>query len=105
MLSRLAYKVQELHFGGLKPTTRAKLDRLADGLDPKQVRKRGPARLIAGTRLCREWQGVEHTVTTLADGGFDYAGRRFASLSAVARTITGTQWNGPLFFGLRSRKR
>jgi hypothetical protein len=100
LISRLAYRLQELHFGGLKPSTRARLDALADGLDPKQARKRAPARLLAGTRLCREWQGTEHTVTVLADG-FDYQGRRYQSLSAVARAITGTRWNGPLFFGLR----
>ena len=87
----------------LKPTTRAKLDALADGADPKQARKRA-RRLIAGTRLCRVWQGVEHTVTVLHGGGFDWEGRRYASLSAVARAITGTRWNGPLFFGLRSGK-
>jgi len=104
MIARLSYRAQELHFGGLKPAVRAKLDALADGLDPKQARKRAPARLIAGTRLCRGWQGVEHVVTVLHDGGFEWAGRRFASLSAVARAITGTRWNGPLFFGLRSGK-
>ena len=60
LISRLAYRIQELAYGGLKPATRAKLDALADGLDPKQARKRAPARLIAGTRLCRGWQGVEH---------------------------------------------
>jgi hypothetical protein len=104
LISRLAYRIQELAYGGLKPATRAKLDALADGLDPKQARKRVPARLIAGTRLCRGWQGVEYTVTVLHDGGFDWQGRRYASLSAVARAITGTRWNGPLFFGLRGGK-
>ncbi|MDP9146010.1 MAG: DUF2924 domain-containing protein [Actinomycetota bacterium] len=104
LTSRLAYRIQELAYGGLKPATRARLDALADGLDPKQARKRTPARLIAGTRLCRGWQGVEHIVTVLHDGGFDWQGRRYASLSAVARAITGTRWNGPLFFGLRSGK-
>jgi hypothetical protein len=103
LVSRLAYRIQELAYGGLKPATRAKLDALADGLDPKQARKRTPARLIAGTRLCREWHGVEHVVTVLQNG-FDYEGRRYASLSAVARAITGTRWNGPLFFGLRGGK-
>ena len=101
LISRLAYRIQELAHGGLKPVTRARLDALADGLDPKQARKRVPARLIAGTRLCRGWQGVEHTAIVLHDGGFDWQGRRYASLSAVARAITGTRWNGPLFFGLR----
>jgi len=104
LISRLAYRIQELAYGGLKPTTRARLDALDDGLDPKQARKRAPARLIAGTRLCREWHGVEHTVTVLHDGHFDWKGQRYASLSAVARAITGTRWNGPLFFGLRGGK-
>jgi hypothetical protein len=104
MVSRLAYRIQELASGGLKPAIRAKLDALADGLDPKRARKRAPARLLAGTRLCRVWHGVEHIVTVLHDGGFDWQGRRYASLSAVARAITGTRWNGPLFFGLRSGK-
>ena len=100
LISRLAYRIQELAHGGLKPATRARLDALAEGLDPKAARKRAPARLIVGTRLCRAWHGVEHTVTVLADG-FDWQGRRYQSLSAIARAITGTRWNGPLFFGLR----
>ena len=104
LIGRLAYRIQERAYGGLKPATRARLGALAEGLDPKQARKHAPARLIAGTRLCRGWQGVEHVVTVLHDGGFDWRGRRYASLSAVARAITGTRWNGPLFFGLRSGK-
>ena len=50
-------------------------------------------RPIAGTRLIREWQGVEHSVTVIGDG-FEYQGRPYKSLSAVARAITGTRWNG-----------
>ena len=57
---------------------------------------------IAGTRLIREWQGVEHCVTVLADG-YEYGGRPYKSLSALARAITGTRWNGWTFFGLRGR--
>ena len=63
-------------------------------------------RPIAGTRLIREWQGVEHCVTVL-DDGYEYQGRPYRSLSAIARAITGTRWNGPVFFGaapLRSAK-
>ena len=56
---------------------------------------------IAGTRLIREWAGVEHCVTVLADG-FEWQGRPYKSLSAVARAITGTRWNGWTFFGLKS---
>ena len=58
---------------------------------------------VAGTRLVREWNGVEHTVTVLTNG-FEWQGRRFKSLSAIARQITGTRWNGYRYFGLRERK-
>ena len=60
-------------------------------------------RPIAGTRLIREWQRVEHTATVLEDG-FEYQGRRYKSLSAIARAVTGTRWNGPLWFGLRNHR-
>ena len=60
-------------------------------------------RPVAGTRLIREWQGVEHCATVL-DDGFEYQGRRYKSLSAIARAITGTRWNGPLFWGLRNHR-
>ena len=58
------------------------------------------AKPIAGTRLVREWQGTVQTVTVLADG-YEWQGRPYQSLSAVARAITGTRWNGWTFFGLR----
>ena len=100
LVSRLAYRIQELAYGGLKPATRARLDALADGLDPKAARKRIVNGPVVGTRLVREFQGREYTVTVLADG-FEWEGRRYKSLSAVARAITGTQWNGWAFFGLK----
>ena len=59
---------------------------------------------VVGTKLIRERDAVAHTVTVLKDG-FDWQGRRYKSLSAVARAITGTRWNGYRFFGLRERKR
>ena len=104
LISRLAYRIQELAYGGLKPATRAKLDALADALDPKAVRQRVVDRPVAGVRLVREWRGAEHTITVL-DDGFEWEGRRYRSLSQIARSITGTRWNGPAFFGLRSGKR
>jgi hypothetical protein len=58
-------------------------------------------RPIAGTRLIREYQGVEHCVT-VRDDGFEYQGRPYKSLSAIARAITRTRWNGLTFFGLKS---
>jgi Protein of unknown function (DUF2924) len=97
---RLAYRVQELHFGGLSDRARRKLDALVDQLEPKAARRRDPGRPIAGTRLVREWRGVQHTVE-VREHDFEYQGRPYRSLSAVAREITGTRWNGWLFFGLR----
>ena len=102
--SRLAYRVQELAFGGLAASTVQRLEALAGVAVAKAGAARsGARRPIAGTRLVREWQGTEHTVTVLAYG-FDYAGRPYKSLSAVARSITGTRWNGWLFFGLKGRR-
>ncbi len=59
--------------------------------------------MAPGTLLRREWRGKDIVVTVLPDG-FDYGGEIFRSLSAVARAITGTQWNGHIFFGLKARK-
>jgi hypothetical protein len=104
--SRLAYRIQELAYGGLKPETIARLEAIAedlDGGDPERRRRPAKDRPIAGTRLIREWQGVEHCVT-VRDDGFDYQGRPFQSLSAIARAITGTRWNGWIFFGLKNRR-
>ena len=104
--SRLAYRIQELAYGGLKPETVRRLERLGeelDGGDRKKSRIRADFHPIAGTRLLREWQGVEHVVTVTVDG-FEWQGRPYKSLSAIARAITGTRWNGWVFFGLKSRR-
>ncbi len=104
--SRLAYRLQELTYGGLKPETVARLEALGEQLDGGVVevrKKRADDRPIAGTRLIREWQGVEHCVTVLPDG-FEWQGRPYKSLSAAARAITGTRWNGLVFFGLKSQR-
>ena len=66
-------------------------------------RIRHDAKPVAGTRLIREYQGVEHSVTVLHDG-YEWEGRPYKSLSAVARAITGTRWNGLVFFGLRNNR-
>jgi hypothetical protein len=101
--SRLAYRVQELAYGGLKPETLARLEALGEQFDGGKItvrRMRGDDLPIAGTMLIREYQGVEHVVTVATDG-FVYDGRPYKSLSAIARAITGTRWNGRTFFGLR----
>ena len=105
--SRLAYRIQELAYGGLKPATVKKLEALGEQIDGRRSGKRKPrmdAKPIAGTRLVREWQGTVQTVTVTTDG-FEWQGRPYQSLSAVARAITGTRWNGWIFFGLKNQQR
>ena len=105
--SRLAYRIQELAYGGLKPETIRRLEALGDQLDGgDRAKRRVRADLlpIAGTRLIREYQGTEQIVT-VTQGGFEWQGRPYQSLSAIARAITGTRWNGWVFFGLRNHRR
>jgi len=107
LLSRLAYRIQELAYGGLKPETVKRLEALGeqlDGGDRKKSKIRADMMPIVGTRLIREWQGVEHVVTVTTDG-FEWQGRPYKSLSAIARAITGTRWNGWVFFGLKNHRR
>jgi hypothetical protein len=104
---RIGYRIQELTYGGLSKETRRVLDLLADEVEGKISRKSmvaDPRNPVVGTRLVREWDGAEHTVTVMKDG-YEWDGRKFRSLSAIARAITGTNWNGFRFFGMREKKR
>ena len=104
--SRLAYRIQELAYGGLKPETVKRLEALGEQLDGGNIttrRIRADLKPIAGTRLIRDWQGIEQIVTVTQDG-FEWQGRPYRSLSAVARAITGTRWNGWVFFGLKNTR-
>ena len=105
-LLRLAigYKLQETKLGGVSRGTRTLLRQIAAGAGEGEKAKPLPRKLTTGTRLVRDWHGVGHTVTVLEDG-FEYDGKHWQSLTAIARAITGTPWNGPLFFGLTARKK
>jgi hypothetical protein len=103
MIQALARRLQEKAFGSLKPSTQRLLQKVAEeagtGRKAPRTEKTEPR---VGTVLVREWHGTKHQVSVVKDG-FVYRSKRYASLSQIARTITGTQWSGPLFFGLKSR--
>ena len=102
----LAYRIQELTYGGLPPKAERKLNSLIEKDQGKATsrRKKSTAIPVAGTRLIREWHGQRYEVIILPTG-FEYDGRQWNSLTAIARNITGTNWNGLAFFGLRKKKK
>ncbi len=96
-----AYRIQEEAYGGLSPAIRKRLSELARKFETNpNAELSGAPRIKPGTRLIRDWRGQSHRVTVL-ENGYEYAGKRYSSLSQIARLITGTRWSGPLFFGLR----
>ncbi len=102
LLQRLIYRVQEIAFGGVAPETRAKLEAIADADEGKT---HGNAEApVAGTVYRRLWRGEEIVVTAMPDG-FECRGRKYASLTAVAKAVTGQHMNGKLFFGVTRRER
>jgi hypothetical protein len=102
LIQAIAHRLQERTLGGLKPSAQRILDRIGEGASKSAVQRMARARAGAGTVLIREWGGASHRVTVL-DNDVVYQGRRYKSLSEVARVITGTRWSGPLFFGLTRR--
>ena len=104
LVRAVAYRMQEVALGGLRPGRRHQLLRIA-----QQFKQTGAANapprpeLKPGTRLVREWQGRTYEVLVL-DGGFSWQHTHHRSLSALARKITGTAWSGPLFFGLKPNR-
>ena len=102
MMRAVAYRLQERALGGLKPSTLRILDRIADDRASAESKRAAKRQASAGTVLIRQWHGINHRVTVL-DDEVVYRGRRYKSLSEVARAITGVRWSGPLFFGLKGR--
>ena len=97
----IAYRLQERAYGGLKPSTRRLLARVAEETATGSSKSPQTQMAQSGTILIREWQGTAHRVTML-DDGVSFNGKRYRSLSEVAREITGSRWSGPRFFGLRT---
>jgi hypothetical protein len=99
----VAHRIQETAYGGLSRP----IQRLLDQMIKAYAAKPGgrivmPRRVKPGSMLVRQWKGKSHRVTVLAEG-FAYHGKTFRNLSEIAVLITGTRWNGPRFFGLRSK--
>jgi hypothetical protein len=100
LVQKLAYRMQEVEYGGLKPEVRQQLKDLAAGAKLKPGRKfKMKIRPPVGTRLMREYDGIAHYVTVLTKG-FEYQGRVYRSLSGIASEIVGTNRGGAEFFGL-----
>lgn len=103
LLRGLAWRLQKGLSGGLERRVARELERQAMVLRSDGARAKGSRQAIkAGTRLVRSWQGVTHSVLALEEG-FEYQGKHYRSLSAIAEVITGTRWSGPRFFGLSQK--
>jgi hypothetical protein len=99
----IAHRIQEKAYGGLPTSTRRLLDQLVKAAMTKpNGRLQLPRRIKPGSELVRTWKRKTYRVMVMADG-FAYDGNRFTSLSEIATEITGTRWNGPRFFGLRTK--
>jgi Protein of unknown function (DUF2924) len=104
LIRAVAYRMQELALGGLRPESQRQLRQIAMELKQTgEAAKRFRPQLKPGTRLIREWQGRTHEVV-VRDDGLSWQGMHYRSLSAIARKITGTAWSGPLFFGLKQNR-
>ena len=102
LLLGLGFKLQEQKLGGISRSTRALLRQVGSRAGKGSDKTPLPCKLTPGTRLVRDWHGMGHTVTVL-DNGFEYDGKHWKSLSAIARAITGAHWNGLRFFGLTGK--
>jgi len=110
LIKHIAWELQAKKQGGYSAQTKKQLDKLADKLAKRQevneseikesCRQSFALEIKAGTKLIREYKGEKHEVIAL-EKGFEYRGRKYKSLSALANEITGTRWNGKLFFGVK----
>ena len=110
LIKQIAWEMQAKEQGGLSNQTKKQLDKLADNLannndiTEKEIktscRQTSSLEIKAGTKLIREYKGEKHEVTAL-EKGFEYRGKQYKSLSGIANAITGSQWNGKVFFGVK----
>jgi hypothetical protein len=110
LIKHIVWEMQAQEKGGYSTQTKKKLDKLSEDLAKnKDVsessinEKHNVLEIKAGTKLIREYKGEKHEVTAL-DKGFEYNNKTYKSLSAIANEITGTRWNGKVFFGLKKCK-
>jgi hypothetical protein len=100
LLLGVAWKIQEQALGGLGAAAKRQLATFAEALERDgDVKRTRVVQLKPGAKLLREWHGKTHTVLVLEDG-FEWLGRRWRSLTTIAREISGAHWSGPRFFGL-----
>ena len=104
MIRTLANKLQERVHGGPSLALRRRLQSLAGGLEKGAVSFDPGIVLKTGTTLVRQWRGHTHTVL-VREGGFEYEGQRYRSMTVIAEQITGAHWSGPRFFGVTRRAR
>ncbi|MDD3150657.1 MAG: DUF2924 domain-containing protein [Candidatus Gastranaerophilales bacterium] len=109
LIKNLTWQIQVKKYGGYSAQTIKHLEKLANkisksksigDIDIKAVKIFSKLEIKAGTKLIREYQGKKHEVTAL-EKGFEYQNNKYKSLSAIANEITGTRWNGKVFFGLK----
>jgi Protein of unknown function (DUF2924) len=104
LIRALAYRIQERALGGLRPSTRRLLAKVAADASARRPIELAPRpTLKPGTVLLREWHGIQHQVIVREDGVV-FQGKPYKSLSEVAHRITGTKWSGPRFFGLTTSR-
>jgi hypothetical protein len=105
LIRGIAWRLQEDVHGGLSKSTRRRLVQLAADLGQNGVvRAAQTTAFKSGTKLVREWKGRVHEVMICEDG-YVWTGKRYRSLTQVARLITGTRWSGPRFFGLEATQK
>ncbi len=103
LIRSISYRMQELTYGGLSKATLRTLATMTKQWEASgSITVASGLRIRPGARLVREWRGKTHTVI-VTDGGFEYAGKAYASLTRIAHEITAAHWSGPRFFGLKRK--